>query len=338
DTLQHNICRVCRSEGTVDKPLFHPCVCTGSIKFIHQDCLLQWLKHSRKEYCELCKHRFTFTPIYSPDMPPRLPVGDVVAGLLASVGTALRFWFHYTLVAFAWLGVVPLTACRIYKCLFTGCVSSLLTLPMDMLSTENILVDCLQGCLVVTCTLCAFISLVWLREQIMHGGAPPWLEQNHLAARANGTIPVVIDELDPEPPGEARVAQALPADAEDDEDEENVDEGDEEEEQAGDNANNDAQEDMNWNALEWDRAAEELTWERILGLDGSLIFLEHVFWVVSLNTLFILVFAFCPYHIGHFSVIGLGFKDFACNGSVIQIDSYINNIYMLRIVMANIYF
>ena len=40
--------------------------------------------------------------------------------------------------------------------------------------------------------------------------------------------------------------------------------------------------------MEWDRAAEELTWERLLGLDGSLVFLEHVFWVVSLNTLFVL--------------------------------------------------
>ncbi|OWR44257.1 putative ssm4 protein isoform 1 [Danaus plexippus plexippus] len=29
-----------------------------------------------------------------------------------------------------------------------------------------------------------------------------------------------------------------------------------------------------------------------------MVFLEHVFWVVSLNTLFIVVFAFCPYHIG----------------------------------------
>ncbi|KAM4595932.1 LOW QUALITY PROTEIN: E3 ubiquitin-protein ligase MARCHF6-like, partial [Polymixia lowei] len=37
---------------------------------------------------------------------------------------------------------------------------------------------------------------------------------------------------------------------------------------------------------------------------------EHVFWVVSLNTLFILVFAFCPYHIGHFSVVGLGFEEY----------------------------
>lgn len=43
---------------------------------------------------------------------------------------------------------------------------------------ENLLADCLQGCFVVTCTLCAFISLVWLREQIVHGGAPLWLEQN----------------------------------------------------------------------------------------------------------------------------------------------------------------
>ncbi|MGH0169722.1 UNVERIFIED_CONTAM: hypothetical protein FKN15_057198 [Acipenser sinensis] len=172
-------------------------------------------------------------------MPSRLPVQDIFAGLVTSVGTAIRYWFHYTLVAFAWLGVVPLTACRIYKCLFTGSVSSLLTLPLDMLSTENVLADCLQGCFVVTCTLCAFISLVWLREQIVHGGAPQWLDQNQQQP-ANGA--------------------GLP--------------------------------------------------NEMLGLDGSLVFLEHVFWVVSLNTLFILVFAFCPYHIGHFSVVGLGFEEY----------------------------
>jgi len=63
-----------------------------------------------------------------------------------------------------------------------------------------------------------------------------------------------------------------------------------------------------WNPMEWDRAAEELTWERLLGLDGSLVFLEHVFWVVSLNTLFILVFAFCPYHIGQFTLMGFRLK------------------------------
>ncbi|XP_002745165.1 E3 ubiquitin-protein ligase MARCHF6 isoform X2 [Callithrix jacchus] len=322
DTAEEDICRVCRSEGTPEKPLYHPCVCTGSIKFIHQECLVQWLKHSRKEYCELCKHRFAFTPIYSPDMPSRLPIQDIFAGLVTSIGTAIRYWFHYTLVAFAWLGVVPLTACRIYKCLFTGSVSSLLTLPLDMLSTENLLADCLQGCFVVTCTLCAFISLVWLREQIVHGGAPIWLEhaappfnaaghhQNEAPAGGNGAENVAADQP-ANPPAENAVVGENP-EAQDDQAEEDEEENEEEDdagvEDAAD-ANNGAQDDMNWNALEWDRAAEELTWERMLGLDGSLVFLEHVFWVVSLNTLFILVFAFCPYHIGHFSLVGLGFEE-----------------------------
>ncbi|XP_013370441.1 PREDICTED: E3 ubiquitin-protein ligase MARCH6 [Chinchilla lanigera] len=322
DTAEEDICRVCRSEGTPEKPLYHPCVCTGSIKFIHQECLVQWLKHSRKEYCELCKHRFAFTPIYSPDMPSRLPIQDIFAGLVTSIGTAIRYWFHYTLVAFAWLGVVPLTACRIYKCLFTGSVSSLLTLPLDMLSTENLLADCLQGCFVVTCTLCAFISLVWLREQIVHGGAPIWLEhaappfnaaghhQNEAPAGGNGAENAAAEQP-PNPPAENAVVGENP-DAQDDQAEEEEEDNEEEDdagvEDAAD-ANNGAQDDMNWNALEWDRAAEELTWERMLGLDGSLVFLEHVFWVVSLNTLFILVFAFCPYHIGHFSLVGLGFEE-----------------------------
>ncbi|XP_065483773.1 E3 ubiquitin-protein ligase MARCHF6 isoform X2 [Caloenas nicobarica] len=324
ETAEEDICRVCRSEGTPEKPLYHPCVCTGSIKFIHQECLVQWLKHSRKEYCELCKHRFAFTPIYSPDMPSRLPIQDIFAGLVTSIGTAIRYWFHYTLVAFAWLGVVPLTACRIYKCLFTGSVSSLLTLPLDILSTENLLADCLQGCFVVTCTLCAFISLVWLREQIVHGGAPQWLEQNQqqplngvgqqneAQAVVNGGVENAVLDQPANQAAENVVVGENPEIQEEQVDEEEEDNEDEEDavvEDAAD-ANNGAQDDMNWNALEWDRAAEELTWERMLGLDGSLVFLEHVFWVVSLNTLFILVFAFCPYHIGHFSIVGLGFEEY----------------------------
>ena len=42
---------------------------------------------------------------------------------------------------------------------------------------ENIVSDCFQGCFIVTCTLCTFISLVWLREQILHGGGHDWLDQ-----------------------------------------------------------------------------------------------------------------------------------------------------------------
>uniref|UniRef100_A0A8C1X094 RING-type E3 ubiquitin transferase n=1 Tax=Cyprinus carpio TaxID=7962 RepID=A0A8C1X094_CYPCA len=273
--------------------------------------LVQWLKHSRKEYCELCKHRFAFTPIYSPDMPSRLPVQDIFAGLVTSIGTAIRYWFHYTLVAFAWLGVVPLTACRIYKCLFTGSVSSLLTLPLDMLSTENLLADCLQGCFVVTCTLCAFISLVWLREQIVHGGAPLWLEQNQqqpanaagppneAAGQGNGGAENQPMPAPAEPPAENAAAAEAPDLHADPAEEMELDNEDEEDGGAEDvaDANNGAQDDMNWNALEWDRAAEELTWERV-----RLCLLKYL---ISQKTS-----SFCPYHIGHFSVVGLGFEEY----------------------------
>jgi hypothetical protein len=49
--------------------------------------------------------------VYSPDMPQRLPIRDIISGLFGSLGTAVRYWIHYTLVAVAWLGIVPLTAC-----------------------------------------------------------------------------------------------------------------------------------------------------------------------------------------------------------------------------------
>lgn len=50
-----------------------------------------------------------------------------------------------------------------------------------MLSTENIASDIFHGCFVVTCTLFSFIGLVWLREQILHGGGPEWLERDERA-------------------------------------------------------------------------------------------------------------------------------------------------------------
>ena len=47
-----------------------------------------------------------------------------------------------------------------------------------------------------------------------------------------------------------------------------------------------------------DRAAEELTWERMLGMDGSLVFIEYVFWVATLNVVSITLFGLIPYLLG----------------------------------------
>ena len=71
-----NNCRVCRGEGTPSQPLLHPCKCRGSIKYIHQDCLLEWLKHSNKstKKCDICNTPYKFRTIHDPQMPERIPI------------------------------------------------------------------------------------------------------------------------------------------------------------------------------------------------------------------------------------------------------------------------
>lgn len=53
-------------------------------------------------------------------------------------------------------------------------------MPFDLFSVKNLAADMFQGSFIVTCTLFAFIGLVWLREQILHGGGPEWLDQEDI--------------------------------------------------------------------------------------------------------------------------------------------------------------
>ncbi|XP_038599617.1 E3 ubiquitin-protein ligase MARCHF8 isoform X2 [Tachyglossus aculeatus] len=53
-----DICRICHCEGDDESPLITPCHCTGSLHFVHQGCLQQWIKSSDTRCCELCKYEF----------------------------------------------------------------------------------------------------------------------------------------------------------------------------------------------------------------------------------------------------------------------------------------
>lgn len=258
-------------------------------------------------------------------MPRVLPLKDVASGLISSIGKAAGKWIHYTLVAFAWFGIVPLSAYRTYKFMFGGfSIDSFLDLQLDFVTYETLGSDLIRGCFVVTCTLLSFIGLIWLREQILHGGGPDWLDRNDNAeAEAaqvqqndnNNNRNVVEEEAEPAPENAAEVVEDEPPVENafiDNEEPPQRDQEEQEPEQVQEDVeadNVDAEnvnEENNWNPMEWDRAADEITWERLLGLDGSMVFLEHVFWVISLNTIFIFTFAFCPNCIGNFVINWLG--------------------------------
>ncbi|XP_029706479.1 uncharacterized protein marchf1 isoform X2 [Takifugu rubripes] len=58
DDSEMEVCRICHCEGDDDCPLIMPCRCTGSLSFVHQGCLNQWIKSSDTRCCELCKFDF----------------------------------------------------------------------------------------------------------------------------------------------------------------------------------------------------------------------------------------------------------------------------------------
>ena len=72
---KHNICRICYlEEESPDNPLIQPCTCSGSMKYIHLECLKHWLNTSifvkvdsnnycsiylkKPVECELCKTKY----------------------------------------------------------------------------------------------------------------------------------------------------------------------------------------------------------------------------------------------------------------------------------------
>ncbi|KAI0425825.1 hypothetical protein F5Y09DRAFT_320686 [Xylaria sp. FL1042] len=111
-------CRICRGEATDDEPLFFPCKCSGSIKYVHQDCLMEWLSHSQKKHCELCKTPFRFTKLYSPDMPKHLPFHIFVHHMTRYLIRNFLVWLRAALVTSVWLGWLPYLMRSIWSLLF----------------------------------------------------------------------------------------------------------------------------------------------------------------------------------------------------------------------------
>ena len=111
-------CRICRGEGSKAEPLFYPCKCSGSIKFVHQECLMEWLSHSQKKHCELCKTPFRFTKLYHPQMPSTVPLPVFLRQAAVHSFRSMLTWSRLHLVVFVWLGWLPWCMRTVWRGLF----------------------------------------------------------------------------------------------------------------------------------------------------------------------------------------------------------------------------
>jgi E3 ubiquitin-protein ligase MARCH6 len=157
------VCRICRMEGEEGWPLFHPCKCSGSIKYVHQDCLQMWMDHSSITVCELCNHTFAFEKVYAPDAPTVLPSHEFAAGLFARATGSLQFASRLVLVLLVWLVVIPVGTCWILRLLFARSFRDIADLFRDV-GTESVLGDCVYGSVLSVAIVLVFLGIASLRD------------------------------------------------------------------------------------------------------------------------------------------------------------------------------
>ncbi|EUC36413.1 hypothetical protein COCCADRAFT_88403 [Bipolaris zeicola 26-R-13] len=118
DRDEADTCRICRGEGTAEEPLFFPCKCSGSIRYVHQECLMEWLSHTQKKHCELCKTSFRFTKLYHPNMPNRIPTTVFIHRATLHVFNMFVTWCRGVLVGAVWLFLLPWCMRVVWRSLF----------------------------------------------------------------------------------------------------------------------------------------------------------------------------------------------------------------------------
>ncbi|CAL0313569.1 unnamed protein product [Lupinus luteus] len=168
DEEEEDVCRICRNPGEADNPLRYPCACSGSIKFVHQDCLLQWLNHSNARQCEVCKHPFSFSPVYADNAPARLPFQEFVVGMAMKACHVLQFFLRLSFVLSVWLLIIPFITFWIWRLAFVRSFGEAQRLFLSHLSTAVILTDCLHGFLLSASIVFIFLGATSLRDYFRH--------------------------------------------------------------------------------------------------------------------------------------------------------------------------
>ncbi|KAF8518939.1 hypothetical protein BU17DRAFT_48138, partial [Hysterangium stoloniferum] len=253
-------CRICSGPGEPDQPLFYPCKCSGTIRYIHQDCLKTWLDHSKKTTCDVCKHPYVFTKVYAEDMPERVPVSIIIRKFAEQVVSAVLFMIRAILVAFVWLTLLPYGTLLTWRMYFRmgnilawwismhprqvvktthppteGLPSQFdpRTVYVDYIATKLVMpylrtlpADIFTGQIIASLIVLAFLAVFLLREWIQQNARPGVFDDAPVAVVE---APAVVDpQPRAEPPPVQPPALEIPAmiDADDDSDRDTLDDPD----------------------------------------------------------------------------------------------------------------
>ncbi|KAJ0644175.1 putative Zinc finger, RING-CH-type, Zinc finger, RING/FYVE/PHD-type [Helianthus annuus] len=295
---EEDVCRICRNPGDADNPLRYPCACSGSIKYVHQDCLLQWLNHSNARHCEVCKHPFSFSPVYAENAPRRLPFQEFIIGIAMKAYTVIRSFIRLIFVLSVWLLSIPFITFWIWRLSFIRSFNEAKRLFLSHISTTLILTDCLHGFLLSASIVFIFLGAASLRDYFRHlrelggqeGDREDELDENGARFARNGEDVVGAHGIDGAGQLIRRNAENVAARWE---------------MQA---ARLEAQVEQMFDGLDDGDGAEDVPFDELVGMQGPVFHLvENAFTVLASNMIFLGVVVLLPFHLGRFIVHRLSY-------------------------------
>ncbi|CAE6447141.1 unnamed protein product [Rhizoctonia solani] len=231
DITEVDTCRICSAPAEEDQPLFYPCKCSGTIRYIHQDCLTTWLAHSKKRSCDVCKYEYGFTKVYKTDMPNRLPAELFLRKLSLQMAKAVIMSLRLFMISVIWLAILPYLTLWVWRFYFwTGEVLAYWVVgreqpnkippppapppteettqtppPLRPLWTtflpHDLGADIFKGQIITIAVVIVFLTIFLLREWIIQNARPGVFGDDEIPEAA----PAVPDPVPPpEPVAEAR--------------------------------------------------------------------------------------------------------------------------------------
>lgn len=219
------MCRVCHCEATDEEPLYCPCLCKGSIKYIHESCLLQWMKAKSISKCELCGHKIQFSPVLADGAPSSLSKMVALRLVIGSLATRfLRLGFKLLIQFVVYFLIMPIFCAKFWRVLFHDSFWDVLHLYPDY---QDLLLDLSGGLILFGFMFIAVIFQITLEELFRQvavegdGLDEALAAADEALAAVNGGVPAeAAPPVAPQP-----VVENGLADEEVDGDEEPVDQG-----------------------------------------------------------------------------------------------------------------
>jgi hypothetical protein len=245
---------------------------------------------------QVCKHPFTFSPVYAPDAPSRLPPWELVKGLVYKVTRGGRVLARLNLVLTVWLMIVPYATSWLWRLAFAKTWSMQERL-LPQLAPLQLLSDCLFGSFLSAGIVFTFLGATAIKEYVRQLQEPV-PDGNVQAANQGGLVGDFIVGLRD---GQEDAAQQLGGG--------HVPGGDAAQEGPpgeglqilGAAAAGDAQA---GGVLEVDNLGQEVPFEELIGMQGPVLnLLENAITVLVSNALFLGAVIMIPFHIGRLVVI-----------------------------------